>query len=116
MMMKLILCIAVLVATATADCNTACENNGDCNDTSCTFCLGVLPGKCVDGGKCGTACGVMTDCSSTCSVCAPLPNTTSLVCQPDCGQSCSTSSDCNGAGNGGCGNCVGGKCKFCADA
>ena len=127
MMLKMILCIAVLVATATATaqtCNTACANNGDCNSTSCTFCQGAATGSgtCVDGGKCGTACVVTTDCSTTCSVCAPIPNVpnaTNLTCQPACGQSCATAADCNGVSNNGCGNCVAGKCskgKYCGDA
>ena len=122
MMMKLILCVAALVAIASAQtCNTACQNNGDCDQKTCTFCQGGggSPGLCVDGGKCGTRCGVATDCSATCSVCAPtpnVPNATTLVCQPACGQPCAKASDCNGNSNNGCGNCVNGQCskgKFC---
>ena len=89
MMMKLILCVAALVAIASAQtCNTACANNGDCNNTACTFCQGggVTPGVCVDGGKCGTTCGVTTDCSSSCPVCAPRPGASQLTCQLACGR------------------------------
>ena len=120
MMMKLMLSVAALVAIASAQ--ATCQNNGDCNNTACTFCQGgggsAPTGTCVDGRKCGTACGVATDCSSSCSVCAIFGNATQPTCQPACNQTCSTSSDCNGAGNGGCGNCVNGVCslgKFCGD-
>ena len=86
MMMNLILCVAALVAieSAQATCNTACQNNGDCDPKTCTFCQGGggSPGLCVDGGKCGTACGVATDCSSSCSVCAIFGNATQPTCQP----------------------------------
>ena len=124
--MKLILCVAALVAIAFAKptCNTACQSNGECSNTACTFCQGgggSAPGTCVDGGKCGTTCVINTDCSSSCSLCATCaPSYTNHTCQPDCGQTCSTSSECNGNGSRpyGCGNCVKGQCskgKFCGN-
>jgi len=119
-------------------CNQTCGTDADCQGGN--FNGGC--GSCISGTcqyrppgppppppppptvPCGAVCQTTDQCPGTCSVCAPTGPAPSgqnatLYCQPACNQTCKAASDCFGPYNGGCGNCVNGKCttgKFCATA
>jgi len=115
-------------------CNQTCGSDADCflpYNGGCGSCMNGLCQRFNPGPPppppivaCGAACGTPFNCPATCSVCAPegpAPpgQNATTYCQPACNQTCGSAKDCFGAYNGGCGNCVNGKCttgKICGVA
>jgi len=115
-------------------CNQTCGSDADCFGPYNGGCGTCISGTCQPPVgptpppppppppvNCGDVCVVTSDCPATCSVCAPTGpappgQNATLYCQPACNQTCGTAGYCGGPYNGGCGNCVNGKCttgKFC---